>query len=116
MSKKKKVVSSIVVILVLAFLITPMIYITANKIRYADRVKEYLFEDKMYTKNEIESVEGIWGVKTPSFYVVVTFQDEPDVAYIYFAHNRIFQFGYTLTEEGKLKGIKESDLKHIETQ
>jgi hypothetical protein len=72
----------------------------------------FLLEDREYKQEEIKSVEAVWGVKLPPFYVVVVFEDEPEVEYIYFAHNKVLQFEYRMTEEGKQKGITEENLKH----
>ncbi|WP_442600702.1 DUF3139 domain-containing protein [Paenibacillus sp. KN14-4R] len=107
MRKIKIVLGVVLIILVL----TPIIYVQANKIIYANRVLNYLIEEKKYSKEEI-SVRGIWGKKLPSFYAIVVFNDEPDVEYVYFAHNNVLQFEYRLTEDGKAKGITQSKLKH----
>lgn len=83
-----------------------------NKIYYANRVTSYLVEEEHYSKEELESVKGIWGLKLPEFYVKVIFKDEPDVIYIYFAHNEVLQFDHIITPEGLEKGITNADLKH----
>lgn len=102
----------IIVIIITILVITPIVYVQVNKIIYANRVTNYLLEEQKYSREEIESVEGVWGIKLPAFFAVVTFKDEPYVEYIYFAHNEVLQFGYRLTEEGKEEGITESDLKY----
>ena len=51
-------------------------------------------------------------MKLPAFYSVVTFKNEPEVEYIYFAHNDVFQYSYQLTDEGQRDGINEEDLKN----
>jgi len=79
---------------------------------YAQRVTNYLMDVNGYKKEDIKLVEGVWGIKLPSFYVVVVFADEPYVEYTYFAHNSVLQFSYTINEDGKRKGITEADLKH----
>ncbi|OAB45254.1 DUF3139 domain-containing protein [Paenibacillus glacialis] len=104
----------IIVIIITILVVTPIVYVQANKIIYANRVTNYLLEEQKYSREEIESVEGVWGIKLPSFFSVVTFKDEPYVEYIYFAHNEVLQFGYRLTEEGKEEGITESDLKYYD--
>ena len=114
MKKKTKIIAIIIAMLMIILLVVTIIYVQANKIEYADRVTDYLIEEQKYGREEIISVKGIWGIKLPSFYTEVIFMDEPDVEYIYFAHNEVIQFGYRLTEEGKQKGITESDLKHYE--
>ena len=80
---------------------------------YANKVTNYLLNEQHYKKNEIKSVKGIWGIKLPSFYTVVVFENEPYVEYIYFAHNNVMQSSHSVTEEGKQLGITDSDLKNI---
>lgn len=107
----KKLKIAILVLLVFVFL-SPFVYVQANKMIYAKKVNAYLLDEEHYSKDEIQSVKGVWGVKLPPFYVVVVFKDEPEVEYIYFAHNSIMQFEYRLTPEGKARGITRSELKH----
>ncbi|MBE1553839.1 hypothetical protein H4683_000913 [Filibacter limicola] len=72
----------------------------------------YLIEEKGFVKEDIESIEGKWG-KLPAFYAIVTFKNEPDVEYTYFAHdNDIFQFSYKITDKGGDEGIVEGNLKN----
>ncbi|OPH46967.1 hypothetical protein BC351_02815 [Paenibacillus ferrarius] len=103
----------IAALLVIGVLITPFFYVQANKIIYANKVTNYLLNEQHYKKNEIKSVKGIWGIKLPSFYTVVVFENEPYVEYIYFAHNNVMQFSHSVTEEGKQLGITDSDLKNL---
>jgi hypothetical protein len=116
MSRTKKIVVISVWIIIIGIFITPFIYVQANKVIYKNKVTNYLIEEKGYKKEEIKSVEGVWGVKLPPFYTVVIFENEPYVEYIYFAHNEIMQFEYTLTDEGKQKGITEEGLKNYESR
>ncbi|MBT2291721.1 DUF3139 domain-containing protein [Paenibacillus albidus] len=108
MSKKSILVLSIAVLLVLI----PFAYVQLNKMNYAQRVTQYLIDTEKYRKEEIKSVRGVWGVKLPSFYSVVIFKDEPEVEYIYFAHDGVMQFSYRIAPEGTAEGITESELKH----
>jgi hypothetical protein len=101
-------------IVLLAIIISPFFYVSINKYIYEQRVTDYLLKEKGYKAEEIKSVKGVWGVKLPSFYAVVVFADEPYVEYVYFAHNKILQFEYRITGEGKQKGITQSDLKHYD--
>ncbi|MBD0382830.1 DUF3139 domain-containing protein [Paenibacillus sedimenti] len=103
----------ILAILVIGLFITPFFYVQTNKKMYANKVTNYLLNEQHYKKNEIKSVKGIWGIKLPSFYTIVVFENEPYVEYIYFAHNNVMQFSHNVTEEGKQLGITESDLKNI---
>ncbi|WP_373876570.1 DUF3139 domain-containing protein [Paenibacillus spongiae] len=103
----------VLILLVIVIFITPFFYVQANKLIYANKVTSYLLNVQHYKKNEIKSVKGIWGIKLPSFYTVVVFENEPYVEYIYFAHNDVMQFSHNITEEGKQLGITDSDLKNI---
>lgn len=99
--------------IILAILVvTPFVYVKVNKMIYAHRVTEYLIEKK-YSPEEIESVEGVWSIKLPPFLAIVKFKDEPDVEYIYFAHNDVIQFSHRISEEAQKKGKTKSDLKHF---
>ncbi|MDQ0088584.1 putative membrane protein [Paenibacillus anaericanus] len=113
-NKKVRIIVIIMAILVALLVVTPVIYVQMNKIIYATRVTDYLLEEQNYSKAEIESVKGVWGIKLPAFYAIVTFKDEPYVEYVYFAHNEVLQFSYILNEEGLEEGIIESDLKHYD--
>lgn len=110
--KLERVFHILMAIIIITVVITPVIYVQVNKYKYANRVTHYLLKEQEYSSEEIESVKGVWGKKLPSFYTVVIFKDEPDVEYVYFAHNEILQFDYRLTEEGEVKGITKSKLKH----
>lgn len=110
---KRRVLLIFMAIIIITVVITPVIYVQVNKYKYADRVTSYLLEEEKYSREEIESVKGVWGKKLPSFYTVVIFKDEPYVEYVYFAHNEIMQFDSRLTEEGEEKGVVLSNLKHI---
>lgn len=114
MKRKHKITFVIISIILLVIVLTPVVYVQANKIIYAHRVTQYLLEEKKYAKDEIEEVRGVWGIKLPPFYAVVKFKDEPDVEYLYFAHSSIFQFSYKITEEGLKKQLTEKQLKHFD--
>lgn len=88
-TKKKYWLVFLVVIIIL-----PILYVQINKIVYANRVSDYLIEEKDYKKEEIKSIEGIWGKKMPAFYVTVIFKDEPNIEYSYFAHGKVRQFEF----------------------
>ncbi|MBO8173318.1 MAG: DUF3139 domain-containing protein [Bacillaceae bacterium] len=109
-NKGWKISAAILILLVLV----PFLYIQINKIVYEKRVTDYLIEEKGYRGEDIQSVTGKWGFKLPPFYTEVVFRDEPDVAYIYFAHNDVKQFDYHIPDEEK-QGISESALKHLES-
>ncbi|MGN7411686.1 DUF3139 domain-containing protein [Paenibacillus sp. SAF-068] len=113
MSKRKKVISLTILITLAILVATPFVYVKMNKVIYAHRVTEYLIEQKNYSSEEIESVEGVWSIKLPPFLAIVKFKDEPDVEYIYFAHNDVIQFSHRISEEAQKKGKTKSDLKHF---
>lgn len=101
------------IVLVLVAVLIPVAYVRINKILYAHRVENYLIKELHYSKQEIASVKGVWGIKLPSFFAVVRFRDEPEVEYTYFAHNEVIQFSHEISEKGLDQGIRESDLKHF---
>lgn len=107
--RKMKIILGIVLI---ALILSPFAYVQINKLLYAQKVTRYLIEEQHYKQDQLKSVTGVWGIKLPPFYAVVVFADEPDVEYIYFAHNQVLQFEHRITEEGKQKGITDSNLKH----
>jgi len=112
MSRTKKNVTIILFVILIGLVILPIVYIQANKYIYKNRVMTHLIEENDFEKEDIESIEGKLG-SLPTFYVIVTFKNEPDVKYIYFAHdNDVFQFDYQITDEGQKEGIKEEDLKN----
>lgn len=88
--KKKKYLLGIIAVI----LVIPIIYVQSNKIIYANKVSQYLIEEKGYKKEEIKTIEGVWGKKLPAFYVVVIFKDEPNIEYTYFAHSKVGQFKF----------------------
>ncbi|GED70144.1 hypothetical protein BRE01_38460 [Brevibacillus reuszeri] len=102
-------------VVLLALVLTPFVYVQANKMIYADRVMEHLLKKEKILPEQIQSVTGEWSKKLPAFCAIVVFTDEPEVEYVYFAHNEVIQFGYRLTEEGKQQGLQEQNLKHRKT-
>ncbi|MBO0603507.1 DUF3139 domain-containing protein [Sporosarcina sp. E16_3] len=112
MWKKGKTFKVALLVILVGIVIVPIVLIQANKYIYKNRVSTYLIEKKGFVKEDIESIEGKLG-SLPTFYVIVTFKNEPDVKYMYFAHdNNVFQFDYQITDEGQREGIKEEDLKN----
>ncbi|SES44998.1 DUF3139 domain-containing protein [Psychrobacillus sp. OK032] len=109
----KKIIKITQLVIFIGLVIVPLVSIQANKYIYQNRVSTYLMEEKGFEKEDIESIEGKWGFKLPAYYAVVTFKNEPNVEYTYFAHdNDVFQFNYNISEEGQKEGIKEEDLKN----
>jgi hypothetical protein len=114
MNRGKNIRSILLSIIAASIILTPIIYVQANKRIYANRVTRYLVEEKHYRKDEIQSVKGVWGKKLPSFYAVAIFKDEPQVEYDYFAHADISQFGFRAV--GAVTGVElqQKDVKHYE--
>lgn len=106
----------IIILLMLLVLICGIFFIHLKientKTEFEKRVTSYLVDEKGYEKKELKSVEGIYGVKLPPYYVVVVFEDEPYVKYIYYAHDGVIQMVYFLTNEAIKLNINKSDLKH----
>ena len=76
-----------------------------TKTEYEKRVTSYLVDEKEYDKNELELVTGLYGVKSPPYYVMVIFKDEPYAQYFYYAHNGVEQYDFRLSNEAAEKGI-----------
>lgn len=110
----KKVGCIIMSVIAASFVLTPVIYIQANKRIYANRLSRYLVEEKHYRKDEIQSVKGVWGKILPPFYAVAVFKDEPQVEYVYFAHDDIIQFGFRPLGANGGAELKPEDVKHYE--
>lgn len=112
MPKRSKVVL-LLAILILVIILARFIYIEANEQIYANRVTDYLVNELEYDQSEIGSVEGVYGFKMPKFYVVVTFENEPSIEYLYFAHGRVLQFEYQIIDK-EFKGITKNDLRNYD--
>lgn len=82
--------------------------------KFAYKVSEYLIEEKGYKKEDITSIEGIWGKKMPAFYVVVIFKNEPNIEYSYFAHGKVRQFEFRTLDGSTvaMDELKNADLKY----
>ncbi|QFF99298.1 DUF3139 domain-containing protein [Psychrobacillus glaciei] len=118
MFKNGEILSKKVIIILLIFLVLICgiffihLKIENTKTEYEKRVTSYLVNEKGYEKKEIKSVEGKYGVKLPPYYVVVVFEDEPYVKYIYYAHDGVNQMEYILTNDAIKLNINKSELKH----
>lgn len=104
----------VILVIFIVLVASPFAYLQYNKMAYAQRVNDYLLEQKHYQQSEILSVTGVWNGKLPPFSADVIFADEPEVTYIYFAHNHVIQFGHRFTVEGEKGEIEKKDLKHFE--
>jgi hypothetical protein len=101
-------------VIICAVFFAAYLKIEITKTEYEKRVTSYLLDEKGYEKKDIKSVDGIYGVKLPPFYVIVVFEDEPYVKYIYYAHDGVNQIEYILTEEAIKSNINKSDLKNYD--
>ena len=114
MSGTQKVMKISLFVMLIALVLTPILVIQGNKYIYKYRVSTYLIEEKGLVKGDIESIEGKFG-SLPTFYVIVTFKNEPNVKYTYFAHgNDVFQFSYVISDEGLAEGNIEENLKNYD--
>lgn len=95
--KKFLIILSIVLLLCL----TPFVYIQVKKHISLNKVMEYLIEEKGYDESDIFMIESKWTTGIPNYYVKVTFQNEPNIVYLYFAHDIKGQFEYY-----DIRGIK----------
>ncbi|KOO49121.1 DUF3139 domain-containing protein [Viridibacillus arvi] len=114
LNKKVKIILFIFLVIICAVFFAAYLKIEITKTEYEKRVTSYLLDEKGYEKKDIKSVDGIYGVKLPPFYVIVVFEDEPYVKYIYFAHDGVNQIEYILTEEAIKSNINKSDLKNYD--
>lgn len=77
------------IVALLFMLLLPFCTVQIKKQLYEKRIKNYLIEDMSYQKEAIQSIECKWHFAgLPSYWVNVIFSDEPNVVYIYFAHNK----------------------------
>lgn len=102
----------ILIIFLVIIIIFPIVNVQVKKIIFANRVSHYLIEEKGYKKEEIQSIEGVWGKKMPAYYVVVIFENEPNIEYTYFAHSRVGQFSFRSIDG---KTVTAEELKNYET-
>ncbi|MGF9979674.1 DUF3139 domain-containing protein [Viridibacillus arvi] len=114
LNKKVKIILFIFLVLICAVFFAAYLKIEFTKTEYEKRVTSYLLDEKGYEKKDLKFVDGIYGVKLPPFYVIVIFEDEPYVKYIYYAHDGVNQIEYILTEEAIKSNIHKSDLKNYD--
>ncbi|ALC85143.1 hypothetical protein AM499_04425 [Bacillus sp. FJAT-22090] len=114
LSKKVTRILIIFIVLICVVFFGAFLKIENTKTEYEKRVTSYLVDEKGYDKKDIKSVDGIYGVKLPPYYVVVIFEDEPYVRYIYFAHAEVIQFDYILTNKAIEMNINKSKLKNYD--
>lgn len=76
LSKKTIIILFMFLVLICGILFINL-KIKNTKTEYEKRVTSYLVDEKGYEKKEIKSVEEIYGVKLPSYYVVVILKMNP---------------------------------------
>ncbi|MBU9710603.1 DUF3139 domain-containing protein [Evansella tamaricis] len=106
---KKGIIIGIWVI-ILSLILAVFLYIPVNKLIYENRVSSYLMNEMEYDNEDIRSIDAVWNFKLPRFYVIVVFEDEPEVEYTYFAHNHVIQIEYRIREQEDGAKTKESEL------
>ncbi|WP_411348366.1 DUF3139 domain-containing protein [Paenibacillus sp. WLX2291] len=112
-SKRRLIIAAIIIALLVG---TPYGYVQYNKWSYAQRVTDYLIQQEHYTQQELQSVEGFWGIMLPAFYVDVVFADEPNITYTYFAHAGVKQMQHRPTNGEIRDPIGTTPLKHLENE
>lgn len=104
----------LLVVLVIV-LLSPFCLVQIKKQLYEKRIENYLIEELSYQKEAIQSIECKWHFAgLPTYWVNVIFSDEPNVIYLYFAHNKdhIGQFEHH-TIDGTTPSTEQ--LKHFKT-
>ncbi|MFB7157838.1 DUF3139 domain-containing protein [Lysinibacillus sp. NPDC056232] len=89
---KKFLIVGIIIMLLAPFCIEHI-----KKQLYEKRIENYLIEDLSYPKKAIQSIECKWHFAgLPSYWINVIFSDEPNVIYLYLAHDKdhLGQFEY----------------------
>ncbi|MGE7673249.1 DUF3139 domain-containing protein [Lysinibacillus sp. NPDC094403] len=77
------------IVALIIMLLAPFCTVQIKKQLYVKRIENYLIEDMSYPKEAILSIECKWHFAgLPSYWVNVIFSDEPNVVYVYFAHDK----------------------------
>lgn len=66
MSRTKKIIKRILLVILIGLVIVPLVTIQANKYIYKNRVATYLLEEKGFEIEDIESIDGKWGYYLPA--------------------------------------------------
>lgn len=104
--------SVIVVIIIVFSICSSFMYIQFKKHQASESVVQYLIEEKGYEKSDIKSVQSVYSfLGIPTYYVNITFQNEPNIVYSYFSHHVKGQFEY-YDHSGKT--IPTEDLKNYD--
>ncbi|MFJ7666530.1 DUF3139 domain-containing protein [Lysinibacillus sp. NPDC097195] len=96
----------------LLIVLVPYFTVQLKKIMYEHKIRRYLIEEIHYVEEDIQSVDCEWYLGgLPNYSVNVIFNDEPNVVYIYFVHNkdRLGQFEH-FTLDGTV--LQPEQLKH----
>ncbi|MFJ8261241.1 DUF3139 domain-containing protein [Rummeliibacillus sp. NPDC094406] len=106
--KKFLITLSIILILISSI----FLYIQLKKQLSANTVMDYLIEEKGYEESEIITLESKWNFfGIPKYHVEVTFKNEPNVVYLYFANDLKGQFEYYVIDG---ETIPPEDLKNYD--
>jgi len=85
----------IILAILILIIFAPVAFIQFKKHQASEKVMQYLTEVKGYEESEIINLESKWtffGI--PKYYVEVTFKNEPNIVYLYFANDLKGQFEY----------------------
>lgn len=110
----RRLLTTLLAILIVVGAASPFVAVQYQKQVFAERVHTYLIQQKHYKPEQIASIQGIWGIMLPSFYVEVIFKDEPNRVYTYFAHAEIMQQSHRLLHATDPDQSNDSGAKHAE--
>ncbi len=110
----RRLLTTLLAILIVVGAASPFVAVQYQKQVFAERVHTYLIQQKHYKPEQIASIQGIWGIMLPSFYVEVIFKDEPNRVYTYFAHAEIMQQSHRLLHATDPDQSNDGGAKHAE--
>ncbi|MER2116004.1 MAG: DUF3139 domain-containing protein [Solibacillus isronensis] len=93
----------IILVILILIVFASITFIQFKKDQASDKVMQYLKEVKGYEGSEIINLESKWNFfGLPKYYVEVTFNNEPNIIYLYFAHDIKGQFEYYVIDGEKI--------------
>lgn len=85
----------IILAILILIIFASVAFIQLKKHQASDNVMQYLTEEKGYEKSEIITFASKWNFfGIPKYHVEVIFRNEPNIVYLYFAHDVKGQFEY----------------------
>ncbi|MFD1884726.1 DUF3139 domain-containing protein [Paenibacillus wenxiniae] len=108
------ILTTLLVLIIIGCAASPFIAVHYQKQVFAERVHTYLIQHEHYKLEEIASVQGVWGIMLPTFYVDVVFTDEPNRVYTYFAHDEVLQHSHRAIDASEPDQTGNSKAQHIE--